>query len=67
MCLKGKYEEHWLEYNEALTHQLNRMRQGSPHVFWSIVSAVAVPLIAAIVFIVWLVIHLLATPFKERE
>lgn len=66
MCLKGEYKKHWLEYNEAITHQLNRMRRGSPHVFWSILITVMAALATALAFFVWLIIHLLSTPFKER-
>jgi hypothetical protein len=67
MCFKRIYKNHWLKYNEALTHQLNRMRRGSPSVFWSIAIFLLVNTIAVLTFGIWLIWHLLVTKYKERE
>ena len=67
MCLSREYKNHWCKYNEAITHQLNRVRRGSPARFW---TAIIVPIAVALtilVFFAWLIIHLLKTPFKERS
>lgn len=58
MCLPELYKQHWLKYNEALTHQLRRMRDGSPYIFWGILAMLITPIVTGLGFFIWFIPHI---------